>query len=457
MDVKSKRLFLCYTLSIIVLVPPAKPETNIIDRYASKTRYRANTGNWRRPENCKPKYIDMLVRHGTRHPSKKDVKKIDAMLSVVNAFFYERQFLYRDLKLPWRNEFFVENDKILTKIGKEEMKNLSARMKNRLPELFINSPELYSFYSTDTTRTIESASAFVSGLYGDHSNISIVSVKKDKDHLLRFFDQCPLYKTKVSDNKTALYHTKRFREGTEMNDVLKKVVLKLGLTAEQQRHLKPKHLTAMYIACSFEVAVFDRHNTWCELFDSDDFEVLEYLYDLKHYWKRAYGYTINYRMSCTLFADIVKNILNAVNLESRTEPIAGEKNHTKKLGVFRFAHAETLQPLYALLGLFKDKEELRADNFAKHNSRKYRTSFVVPFGANIAFVIYSCDSSQHKNTLDNFQLQVYVGEKLIQLPCGDEISCPLVDFLNIYSKHIDRCVLSEICKAEERTEEHEEL
>lgn len=450
-------VYVCCTF--VCLFACAKTETKHFARYASKTRYYGDTRSWQRPAGCKPRYIDMLVRHGTRYPSKKDVKKIDAMLSVVNSFFDKsKPFVYGNLKLPWKNHFVVEKDKILTNIGKEEMKNLSGRIFTRLPELFNpqNTQESLRFYSTDTSRTIESASAFTSGLFGDGSNVSIISVDKDKDHLLRFFDQCPRYKRRVSENKTALYHTKRFREGSEMNAVLKKVVAKLGLTVEQQNKLKPKHITAMYVTCSFEVAVFNREDTWCTLFDQDDFDVLEYLYDLKHFWKRAYGYQINYRMSCILLSDIVKNILEATQVEHTKETSMQEKNPIGKLGVFRFAHAETLQPLYALLGLFKDKE-LRADNFATQRSRKYRTSHVVPFGANMAFILYSCNNSESKNSLRDFQVQVYVSEKLIPLPCGDEISCPLEDFLKLYSEHTDYCDLSEICKIEESNTKHEEL
>ena len=436
----------------------ASASTDRLARYASKTRYHGEAGPWPRPEGCQPKHIDMLIRHGTRHPSKKDVKKIQEMLNVVNPFFNASSpFRNSNLYLPWKNQFYVEKDKILTHTGKQEMRKLSLRMMERFPELLDpkNLHESYTFHSTDTSRTLESASAFAAGLFGEKSDIPIVSVDKNKDILLRFFDQCPRYKSEVSENKTALYHTKRFREGKEMNDVLGKVVTKLGLTTEQQKQVKPKHVTAMYVACSFEVALFDRHNAWCSLFDAEDFAILEYLYDLKHFWKRAYGYKINYRISCTLLSDIVRNMQQRI--EQMQSLSVGKIRNTGKLGVFRFAHAETLQPLYALLGLFKDAEELRADNFAKQRFRKYRTSLVAPFGANIAFVLYSCNDSEHENSLKDFQVQVYVGEKLVPLSCGDDVSCTLADFLSLYSELLNSCDLNELCKMGENNLKHEEL
>lgn len=53
-------------------------------------------------------------------------------------------------------------------------------------------------------------------------------------------------------------------------------------------------IIGMYIVCIFEVVIFNRENIWCFFFDKEDFLILEYLLDLKYYWKRGYGYLIIY-------------------------------------------------------------------------------------------------------------------------------------------------------------------
>lgn len=45
--------------------------------------------------------------------------------------------------------------------------------------------------------------------------------------------------------------------------------------------------------------------------------MLEYLNDLKQYWKRGYGYDINSRSSCILFQDIFQHLDKAVEESKR--------------------------------------------------------------------------------------------------------------------------------------------
>jgi multiple inositol-polyphosphate phosphatase/2,3-bisphosphoglycerate 3-phosphatase len=49
------------------------------------------------------------------------------------------------------------------------------------------------------------------------------------------------------------------------------------------------------------------HN-WCKLFDKNDFRIIEYLNDLKNYWLRSYGHTINTYATCHLLLDWMKEL-----------------------------------------------------------------------------------------------------------------------------------------------------
>jgi len=57
-------------------------------------------------------------------------------------------------------------------------------------------------------------------------------------------------------------------------------------------------------------------------------------------------------------------------------------------GVFYFSHEGTLGKVMARLGLFRDSEPLRADNFIWNIGRQWRTARVLPFASNMVFVLF---------------------------------------------------------------------
>lgn len=437
-------------------------------KLGSKTPYQKKEVAFEGPKNCEPLHISMVLRHGTRFPSKKDVGKIDKMLKVVNEAFnsstYEQKHV-GDLRFPWKNPFSHSHDKLLAPTGEQEMYDIAKEMIKRFPSLLSRPyyPQEFDFISTGTSRTTQSAMAFAYGLFegrgrlgpGLFQPVAVQSRDVNNDPLLRFFDLCPKYLTEVAENDTAFFEFKTFKHGEEMKTVLQKVLRKMGISSSG---ISEQSLVGMYVACIFEFNIYNRENTWCQLFDDEDLLVLEYLFDLKHFWKRGYGYPISYKIGCPLLQNIISSLKNA------TDPTSEEK----KYGTFMFAHAETLQPLYALLGLFKDDKDLRADNFLEQLERKYRTSYIVPFGANIAFVIYKCrerkaNSSKESEDLNPwpFIVQVFVNEELIGLPCcDDQRECPLETFLQCFDSNPQlACSLSSLCSLESGSPEkpHMEL
>lgn len=56
--------------------------------------------------------------------------------------------------------------------------------------------------------------------------------------------------------------------------------------------------------------------------------------------------------------------------------------------VIYFTHSGTILKLLAHLGLYKDEEDLRHDNFHKNLHRHWRVSKIDSFGSNIAAVLF---------------------------------------------------------------------
>ncbi|XP_031558444.1 multiple inositol polyphosphate phosphatase 1-like [Actinia tenebrosa] len=398
------------------------------------------------PSHCKAIHVNLLARHGTRHPSKKDVRRMNTMVKVVNELYKSgSEFKFNSVEFPWVTPFKDDNDKRLITRGEEELYNLSKRVRNRYKDLFKSplSIEDISFVSTKTPRTLQSAMAFALGLMEGEGTLGSCKIRpvdidsrdKENDPILRFFDMCPKYKQTVSKNKSSLFEHHNFRDTLPMMQVVERVRLKFGNSSV----LTARHIVGMYVACVFENAVFERDNTWCSVFTEEDFEVLEYYADLKHYWKRGYGHDINHKMACNLLAVILGDIKNSLNVTSTT----------RKKGVFRFAHGETLQPLYCVLELFKEADHMRADNFNEKSKRLYRLSEISPFGANIAFVVYDCSKEESELDEESFQVDVLVNERPVSIPCCAPGKCSLRKFFDCFEGIAKNCNMEAVCAVKE--------
>ncbi len=119
--------------------------------------------------------------------------------------------------------------------------------------------------------------------------------------------------------------------------------------------------------------------------------------------------------------------------------------------VFKFAHAETMIPLECLLELYKDKRPLTAATYQEHQSRLFRTSWMSPFAANVAFVLLNCsaDDEDHQKDPSGFKLQVLHNEIPVDLPfCRSGQSCSLLEFSHYVNKVVAECNFNTTCCVE---------
>uniref|UniRef100_A0A8B9DDZ2 Multiple inositol polyphosphate phosphatase 1 n=1 Tax=Anser cygnoides TaxID=8845 RepID=A0A8B9DDZ2_ANSCY len=252
------------------------------------------------------------------------------------------------------------------------------------------------------------------------------------DALMRFFDHCDKFIAFVEENDTAMHQVNAFKEGPEMRNVLEKVASALCLPVEE---LNADLVQVAFLTCSYELAIKNVTSPWCSLFSEEDAKVLEYLNDLKQYWKRGYGYDINSRSSCILFQDIFQQLDKAGGRDSK--PISSPL-------IVQVGHAETLQPLLALMGFFKDDEPLRANNYIRQAHRKFRTGRIVPYAANLVFVLYHCD--QVKTSKEEYQVQMLLNEKLMPFHHSNETISTYADFKDYYKDILQNCHFKEVCE-----------
>ena len=406
-----------------------------------------------KPKRCRATQLNMVFRHGTRYPSENDIIKIDKMLGVLKRFQHNKEFVkaLSKINVTLENPYKVNLEKDLAAVGDNELYNIGKRYQKRFPELLENNFRVneFKFKSTCKARSSQSAYAFALGFlegYGPIGNDKVQPVPIEinpcnNDSSLRYYDLCTKYQKRVEDNDTALIEETKFMSGKEVNGVVEKV--KANLQLQKEENITSAEVRMMYLLCAFAIGILDQNidNGWCKLFDGEDYDVMEYILDLKSYYKRSSAYKITYESSCPL----LREILNSMKAKS-------EKSSELKLfrGIFRSSHAETVIPLYALMGLLVDKRHLLASNYNEMKNREFKGSRIAPFAGNLAIVLYECSNNTHK-------VQLYNNEKLMKLPCcHSSVDCPFEEFKRCYQKIATDCNLKSLCKVNS-TATHDEL
>ncbi|NXW00526.1 MINP1 phosphatase, partial [Fregetta grallaria] len=389
---------------------------------------------WRLPASCAPLQLRALLRHGTRYPTAGQIRR----LSELHARLLRRPAASEAAACPvaadlaaWQMWYDESLDGQLAPQGRRDMEHLARRLAARFPALFAARRRLV-LASSSKHRCRQSGAAFRRGLGpslgGDEVEVEV------NDSLMRFFDRCAKFVALVEENEAAMCQVNAFKEGPEMKKVLEKVASALCLPAEE---LNADLVQVAFLTCSYELAIKNVTSPWCSLFSEEDAKVLEYLNDLKQYWKRGYGYDINSRSSCILFQDIFQHLDKAVEESKSSKPISSPL-------IVQVGHAETLQPLLALMGFFKDDEPLKANNYVRQTHRKFRTGRIVPYAANLVFVLYHCD--QVKTSKEEYQVQMLLNEKLMSFHHSNETISTYADLKDYYKDILENCHFKEECE-----------
>nr|XP_003224432.1 PREDICTED: multiple inositol polyphosphate phosphatase 1 isoform X2 [Anolis carolinensis] len=386
---------------------------------------------------CEPIHLRALVRHGTRFPTRKQIEKLDRLhKELVHRRSVGPACRAADSLAGWKMWFRPEMDGRLAGRGRRDMSALARRLAARIPGLFSARNHL-AFASSSKPRCLDSAAAFREGLrQAGHSAPADGRLKESfevNDKLMRFFDHCEKFVKGVENNSTALREMDVFRDGPEMRSVVDKITRTLCLPAKR---LDADLIQVAFFTCSFGLTIKNINSPWCALFNTDDAKVLEYLNDLKQYWKRAYGHDINSRSSCNLFQDIFKHLDQAVSESKSSRAISSPV-------MLQFGHAETLLPLLALMGYFRDTEPLKADNYAKQAGRQFRSGRIVPYASNLLFLLYHCEKASSPE--EKYKVQILLNERLLVFPHSGETVASYSSLKNHYKALLENCHFNEVC------------
>ncbi|XP_059892921.1 multiple inositol polyphosphate phosphatase 1b [Gadus macrocephalus] len=334
-------------------------------------------------EGCKPVHVTAIIRHGTRYPTVKNIKRMQRLYDlVINEASNDETWL-EEIKSSWKMWYTDDMDGKLVEKGRDDHRYLAVRLSKLFPSLLSEANLRHHrirFQTSSKHRCVDSIEAFQQGLH-KHWGLEEVWYRHEvNDKLMRFFEHCRGFVEAVENNKTALAEVKKFKEGREMGDVRRKMAQQLNVPYER---VTPDMVEAAFFLCAYEFAIKSLHTPWCHLFDLNDAKVLEYKNDLKQFWKRGHGHSINSRSSCVLFHDL----FNRLELAVQHLRLGQELPEAVTVQV---GHGETLLPLLSLLGLYKDPAPPTADNYSQQHGRSFRTSEIVPYAANMLFILYDC-------------------------------------------------------------------
>lgn len=439
-------------LSLDVATAAASEKQDVLDKHMStKTKYptptlaeeietRAREEAEAAALQCRPVQLNYVVRHGTRFPTIKDIRRIDSV--------HRKLLLHqRDADIAWlhnwTNPYDPEHAGWLAPIGVDELIDIGARLRRRFGASFRRhfNASAFVFESTWKVRTQQSASAFAYGFFDErHEPVHVGIAPIGADHELRFFDNCPAYDRAIDDNATATIHYADYRTSHQMQQNVLAFRERTGTAHVQTEPLTRSDMEAAYAACAFDVAIFSRYDRWCALFTREMLLSMDYYHDLKHFYKKSHGHALAFEIAAPLLQDVFESMRARVMRAAHVD------------GHFRFAHAETILPLASLLDLsyFDRHASDAAGHFLATTpldvaiTRAFHASTLAPFAANIGFVLYECDGDD--DDAPAYRVATLLHERQVAFrACGNATLCPFEQFEQIFRRWLHEVDFHDQC------------
>lgn len=399
------------------------------------------------PANCKPIYLNLLSRHGSRMIGGRDdiqdlLKDLEGA-KTQSSLSRDGENVYKWLKeLNEKPEFGL-----LTQLGEKEQFGLGQRAFANYPELFEN--KRVTLGSTFKKRTVQSRDAFKKGLKAHATHAIYFEEREGKrceDFQLRYFDSCSRYQDsykKENKKRKNKYAAKFLEEDSKMSHV-KDSVSKLFTQADIFKSPNA-HILRMgedlYSLCQHDhdVDPATAEDRFCTVVDKQERHLYEFAKDdLGSFYKlgpvqknkHAEDKDLNFKMACLPLQNFLDEIDSAVK---GTNPTSAH---------LRFAHLETVLPFALLVGLFPQEEDLKAEP-----SEQWQSAKIGGMASNMQWVAYQCT----EGSKTNYKVKMYYDEQEFHFPiesCQDSYFCDWDAVKEFYKQRFEELGLG-TCSMEE--------
>ncbi|XP_012256732.2 uncharacterized protein LOC105686456 [Athalia rosae] len=407
-------------------------------KMSTKTAYHfVHGGRTRYQEipDCKSIQIWMFIRHGTRYPSLSTIPSLLSVPKLRDEIIYNHKvrgygrLCDEDIKNleDWRMDpgVNVNNADTITAQGVEDMNLLAKRIRANFPELFSPFPlsnissHDYKFRAASKDRTLDSLAAFMSGIYG--KEVSPPQQTSLDDTLFASYKRCPNWVTDVAANPKNIIEWTTFGKGPEIQNLKFQVSERIGFLY----NLTDATIFAMYDMCRYDISWRPLSpSPWCAVFTEEELRILEYRDDLQDYYKRSYGHEYNTKLGCPPMKDMFDSFKRLEDAEYADEP----------KGIFNIGTSGSLHLFMTALGLAKDPEPPLASNYHAMGNRRWKTSEIGSFAANVAAVFYKCNDSRSPN-----KVMIYLSEKPVMYEGCDLGLCDWEYLKNKFEKFATHC------------------
>ena len=324
------------------------------------------------PEGYEPFYINLLCRHGSRYPiTNKDIELVMGILSEAKT---ESQITENGEKLYSHlqqiKEEFDGKWGQLTLIGQDEIMGIASRMKNNYPELFTESVYVQS---DSVERCRETMKIFLNEIFSTEDkgqiNIELVS---SKNPILNFFNLNLEY-LKYKSNGEWIVNSNNFADSIEQHSKILKIFFKKEFVDSISDKVNIIH--SLYSTYAILNGV-SKSLSLRKYFSLEDLFNMWRIENVRQYTEKG-PYPLNDGLSVKIAFPLLQDFLETSNNAISEGNVSAD---------FRFAHAETIIPFAALLGI-----EIASGKTLDLEDVKdiWKDYLITPMASNIQWIFYS--------------------------------------------------------------------
>ncbi|OAF67846.1 2,3-BPG phosphatase [Intoshia linei] len=404
---------------------------NSSDQYSTKSLYHIREDITPDLDEKFSLYIDILSRHGIRQPNKNRLLHLITLVKKLN--YYNRMMHYKP------KEIFPEPGN-LTKSGRKRIRKIAESIKKMFPTIFSKIDNLKQcpkyhiftgkfkkrqielkdivYISTSIQRCIDTSREFYNVFMGqDEHTYSI------RDDLLRFTKHCQKYIDFENNKKRVEIEQSKFARN-HVTDIKQNIIETLDLPSDFQ--FSDVDIDTIYGISGIEIAEFGS-SIWSDHIPNSYLNKLSYYDEISTYWMLSKAFQVNYLQACILLYDFFERIERIIMLHKQGEP------HT--LLTVRTAHDTTLVPFLTLIGYFDKAKKIIAENWDNlKDYRKFNTSQLFPFSANVMIVLFYDGQ---------YRLKLIVNQNYVKWPNLHD------DLFSTIKKHFTtkygKCIWSDVC------------
>ncbi|GAB7356918.1 hypothetical protein MBLNU459_g7770t1 [Dothideomycetes sp. NU459] len=336
------------------------------------------------PDSCTVDKAFLVHRHGSRQPISGELPVIQNLSYYINnntALFgkphgslpSEFQFLIKG----WTSTFSL-ND--LSAVGRQQCFDHGVAFRLNYPSLYTS-----TVLAGGQDRVVESAQWFAQGYYGRYANetatLDVIGENNKTVSWITSTFTCETWAYASGNNLVTEWGSVYLPKiATRINKLLSSSYPGVNFTASNAH--------GMLYACAYGTAVYGvGKSPWCGVFEQN--EILDFEYELDLLMRGAFGYGLPSGQGPILGSLLVSNVTSFFQTN-------GSAAQNLSLN---FAHDTTIDLGLTALGLAYDKT-YPADGPPK-SDRQWRTSYQVPFAAQMLWTRLDCSGEKRIQLLLN--------------------------------------------------------